>query len=1205
MSTNPKFGTKAGVSLASSLVVLMGALAGQRVFAQDADQSTSESNSIVIEEVVVQGMRQSLDNAQEIKRAGDTMLDAISASDIGALPDRSVLEALQRVPGISIERFASSEDPDHFGTEGSGAVVRGMTQTRSEFNGRDSFTANSGRGLSFQDVPPELMQTVAVYKNQTADMIEGGIAGTIDLVTRKPFDSGDRQLAFSADVTYGDMVEQTTPTLSGLFSDRWDTDIGEIGFLINATYSELEATSHGIQTDKFELRGLQPVMAESVVIPGFSPNNPYIYDGSFGRGVTDRQPRTNSDGSQLFCADPGPGDLCTNQGVLIPNGSNLTMKDDLRTRRGLAMAFQWENPDETLLFTSQFVRSDAKLAWTENALKNQADYNSATQYYQPYAGADYGFNDEGVFTHGLLTNIASGWRGEDDRTPSNAPPTALLDENSEPVLDDSGNVIMVPAGVEHFGMRYTADTRKQTQKTLVQDWSFNIKWTPSDQFELEGDFQYIDAESSNYDYLMMFGTFMNQGYDTRGDTPHLTIYNPWSLASDAERQTLLSEDEAAPPYWANDYPFFAQPGSYANYAASDHIERSDGNSSAFRLDATYYFDEGAITSVKAGVRHAERHQVVRDTTYNWAAIQPFWQSGGLWLDDDASPAEVETINGQTIPRAQLVDWSDFYRGGTVAFANADPYTIHPSGALVDAYSSWYSIYEDQITNTCDDWRPLDARIDQEVFNEDGTCANQLRSDLNGPFLDNEITDSTEINNAFYVRADFELDTEMRIAGNFGLRVVSIESESVGNTRYPDLRPGRRAPSGFNANTFNPLDRSLYPNPADDLPYDLYDESSEFLGDVNNFLPNAWRDFANAASTQDYAAQRYTKTLPSFNLKVELTPELIARFAASKAIALPDIGEMRNYTNISPSQLQYTYLDPVYTEDYPHPDAPPGEINPVDADGDEITQQRIVDADSVRLANWNAEAKNPFLKPMESNQFDLSLEWYFSNAGSVTAAVFYKDLNNFFIQGAVDRNFTNPSTGETQTVTVTGPRNGGSGEMKGFEINYQQFFDMLPEPFDGLGTQINYSNIQASGVPNVGRDLVDGGDDGNFENIEDGIAAVDSSEIGLEGQSEHTANVILMYQKYDFDARIAYNWRSEYLLTSYDVISRMPVYNDDAGFMDASIFYNLTDNIKIGLQGVNLLNTQTKTFQLVDNTHKLDRSWFVNDRRYSLVVRATF
>jgi len=125
------------------LAVFVGSLIQPAAHAQDDE---------VIEEVTVYGVRSALKTAQDIKKNADTHVDAISASDINALPDVSVLEALQRVPGISIERFAAPTDPDHFSTEGSGVTLRGLPNTRSEVNGRDTFSANSGRGLSFQDI---------------------------------------------------------------------------------------------------------------------------------------------------------------------------------------------------------------------------------------------------------------------------------------------------------------------------------------------------------------------------------------------------------------------------------------------------------------------------------------------------------------------------------------------------------------------------------------------------------------------------------------------------------------------------------------------------------------------------------------------------------------------------------------------------------------------------------------------------------------------------------------------------------------------------------------------------------------------------------------------------------------------------------------------------------------------------------------------
>ncbi len=111
---------------------------------------------------------------------------------------------------------------------------------------------------------------------------------------------------------------------------------------------------------------------------------------------------------------------------------------------------------------------------------------------------------------------------------------------------------------------------------------------------------------------------------------------------------------------------------------------------------------------------------------------------------------------------------------------------------------------------------------------------------------------------------------------------------------------------------------------------------------------------------------------------------------------------------------------------------------------------------------------------------------------------------------------------------------------------------------------------------------------------------------LRGQSEHTANLVLMYEKNDWSARLAYNWRSEYLLTTRDVISGQPIWNSASGFLDGAITYQLTEEISLGLQGTNLANTQTETLMTLDGEgRQTGRSWFVNDRRVALTVKAVF
>ncbi|MDE1916708.1 MAG: TonB-dependent receptor [Sphingomonadales bacterium] len=202
--------------------------------------------------IVVTGIRGSLSKALETKRNSQVIVDSISAQDIGALPDRTVSEALQRVPGITLQRTGDvntleGSDPGRVPAEGGGVFIRGLSWTRSELNGHDVFSANSGRGLSFEDVSPDLMGSVDVYKTPSADMVEGGIAGIVDLRTRKPLDSKGF-LAVSADWNYADQRKQGYFSGNAVLSHRWDVDGVEVGVLLSAATGKTGNRTDAVQT---------------------------------------------------------------------------------------------------------------------------------------------------------------------------------------------------------------------------------------------------------------------------------------------------------------------------------------------------------------------------------------------------------------------------------------------------------------------------------------------------------------------------------------------------------------------------------------------------------------------------------------------------------------------------------------------------------------------------------------------------------------------------------------------------------------------------------------------------------------------------------------------------------------------------------------------------------------------------------------------
>jgi len=286
--------------------------------AQSTQQDKKQATDLTA--VTVTGIRASVERAQDIKRYADTFVDSVTALDIGALPDRSVTETLSRIPGVTIDHFLSVGDPEHFSAEGNGVQVRGLTQVRSELNGRDSFSASGGRNLSFQDVPSELMGGVDVYKNQTAEMIEGGLGGTVDLRTRMPFDFEGQKISFSLSENYGDFVKKYKPSGSALYSNRWSTDAGDFGILVDVAHSELAT-----RTDGLFLR------------PFFKNAN------------------TDVDGD-------GTGDE-----LWLPRGADWRTLNYERKRDGAYVAFQWK-PNEDMDISATAFQSRYDELWNEDAI---------------------------------------------------------------------------------------------------------------------------------------------------------------------------------------------------------------------------------------------------------------------------------------------------------------------------------------------------------------------------------------------------------------------------------------------------------------------------------------------------------------------------------------------------------------------------------------------------------------------------------------------------------------------------------------------------------------------------------------------------------------------------------------------------------------------------------------------------------------------
>lgn len=280
--------------------------------------ATTDKPASTVTEVVVTGLRASMASAETIKRTSDQIVDSITAQDIGRLPDADIAEALQRVSGVQIQRNLG---------DGSVVAIRGLTQVRTELNGRDVFTADGSgassgsQSVDFEDIGPDLLSRVDVYKNPAANMIEGSLAGTIDLRTRMPFDSPKRLFSFSGSDTYYDLAKKNGQDLSGLYSDRWNTPIGEIGVLLNASYQREYHRQDIVQVD------------------------PYWYHQS-GSSYT------LPNGAETLTS-PAPG--FANQPIAVEQGGGFNIQTGDRTRSSLNGALQWRPFDGLELYAQAFL----------------------------------------------------------------------------------------------------------------------------------------------------------------------------------------------------------------------------------------------------------------------------------------------------------------------------------------------------------------------------------------------------------------------------------------------------------------------------------------------------------------------------------------------------------------------------------------------------------------------------------------------------------------------------------------------------------------------------------------------------------------------------------------------------------------------------------------------------------------------------------
>ncbi|PUA28685.1 MAG: TonB-dependent receptor [Cellvibrio sp. 79] len=216
-------------------IALLAAGCSASVFAQTTEEP---------EEMVITGIRSSLQQALSVKQNSDAIVDAINAEDIGEFPDKNIADSLQRIPGISVDR--------NWG-EGRDIFVRGTNSTmnRTLMNGQNVASAywwandNPSRGFNYSILASELVSSLEVYKSPEADIDEGSIGGTVIVRTRKPLDLASGTINLSAESVYSELPDVWDPQLSALGS--WKNEEGTLGVLASISSQKRRVRRDGLE----------------------------------------------------------------------------------------------------------------------------------------------------------------------------------------------------------------------------------------------------------------------------------------------------------------------------------------------------------------------------------------------------------------------------------------------------------------------------------------------------------------------------------------------------------------------------------------------------------------------------------------------------------------------------------------------------------------------------------------------------------------------------------------------------------------------------------------------------------------------------------------------------------------------------------------------------------------------------------------------
>lgn len=986
-------------------------LAAPSALAQDIDPDDGPGPEIEQaeggEDIIVTGIRGTIRSSIEAKQDNDLIVEVLTSDEIGDLPALSIGEALETLTSAASHREQGGAT--EISLRGLGPFLSSTT-----INGRMASNGSGDRSVNFSQFPSELFNTLAIYKTQSASLIEGGVAGQIALETVAPLDYGRRRIQGQIKIPY-------SPQNLDIDSDQRYRDFGH---RITGSY-----------VDQYELGNA----GELGISVGFQL-----------RKNTNPEQEANVSNTIRACVlDPtDTGDGVYDDGNCDTQGSTV---DGLR--------------DGSV--TDDFVIARNSYAFRHNITDDSRDSFFAALQYRPSPtfeiSADFQFADRLFREQRSDLGFVEGRR---------------IDGIDDPNRIDSDNSLDFPLTFTGSGAlrQFTNEQRIEATSEYNQRFEryygggMDIAYEATDRLTITADVSYSQTQRIEEAVQIRFRTEDNEDITGVEVWPDAVESDGSSTNDRVETAVLINQDGS------QGLNFFTENFDVTDHSlfANDPRVRADLEQDRFnsiwsaRADAEYLTD-GFISSIMTGVRF--QNLAYRDVPGASNGTSRFENT----YDDTDGTGALAIANQECRTAFPSSGFLSSVSGGNPLITNVDE-----NGNVIGTYNSYATFDALCIARVLEREDPAGLS-----FDEDG-----IPIFPSGDFDSVQNSDVTERSYAAYVQANFDADLgSLPVRGNFGLRVVHTEVESI----------------GFRTSIASVIDDS----------------------DPESTTITLVEDPANLTTVSGGGS--YTEYLPSLNITAKLQPDLLARFAVYRAMSRPD-----------PSDLGY------------------GRAFSID-DSEEFAT--VEEALGVVTG-----LGNPFTDPLMSWNGDVSLEWYPNEDTILAVSAYYKSFNGGF-----------ETVGQTETFEIDGEQvqalvntvntTDETSTIYGFELSVAHRLSYLPAPLDGLGFKVGYNYASS---------------DFEFEDdtlgatstlLADGTTVMGNGLIppsDIFGLSEHVLSAQVYYQIGNLDLQGLYKYRSNYFQQFVSTPGRIR-YVDDKGVFEARISYDITDNVSLRLEGINLFN----------------------------------